>query len=96
MATLKAQHLAKAYKSRQVVRDVSQRPLVDSHARRHRALSHWRHRATVMTACVLLMVVVYPSFLMASSGSFAASIIDRKSTRLNSSHVRKSRMPSSA
>lgn len=32
-------------------------------------------RATVMTACVLLMVVVYPSFLMASSGSFAASIV---------------------
>lgn len=32
-------------------------------------------RATVVTACVLLMVVVFPSFLMASSGSFAASII---------------------
>ncbi len=32
-------------------------------------------RVTVMTACVLLMVVVYPSFLMASSGSFAASIV---------------------
>lgn len=32
-------------------------------------------RVTVITACVLLMVVVYPAFLMASSGSFAASII---------------------
>jgi MHS family proline/betaine transporter-like MFS transporter len=32
-------------------------------------------RATVMTACALLIVVVYPSFLMASSGSFAASIV---------------------
>lgn len=32
-------------------------------------------RATVVTACVLLMVVVFPSFQMASSGSFAASII---------------------
>ncbi|UVJ41824.1 MFS transporter [Pseudomonas sp. LS1212] len=32
-------------------------------------------RATVVTACVLLMVVVYPAFLMASSGSFAASVI---------------------
>ena len=32
-------------------------------------------RATVVTACVLLMVVVFPSFLMASSGSFAASIV---------------------
>jgi MHS family proline/betaine transporter-like MFS transporter len=32
-------------------------------------------RITVMTACALLIVVVYPSFLMASSGSFAASII---------------------
>lgn len=28
-----------------------------------------------MTACALLIVVVYPSFLMASSGGFAASII---------------------
>lgn len=32
-------------------------------------------RVTVMTACALLIVVVYPSFLMASSGGFAASII---------------------
>ncbi|RMO18834.1 Arabinose efflux permease protein [Pseudomonas cichorii] len=32
-------------------------------------------RATVFTACVLLMLVVFPSFLMASSGSFAASIL---------------------
>lgn len=32
-------------------------------------------RTTVVTACVLLAVVVYPSFLMASSGSFAGSII---------------------
>ncbi|MEN1832436.1 MFS transporter [Pseudomonas lijiangensis] len=32
-------------------------------------------RATVVTACVLLMLVVFPSFLMASSGSFAASIV---------------------
>lgn len=32
-------------------------------------------RATVVTACVLLMVAVYPSFLMASSGGFAASIV---------------------
>ncbi|MGY2258825.1 MFS transporter [Pseudomonas sp. SDO55104_S430] len=31
-------------------------------------------RRTVMTACGLLIVVVYPSFLMASSGSFAASV----------------------
>lgn len=31
-------------------------------------------RATVMTACILLMLVVFPSFLMASSGSFAASV----------------------
>ncbi|MNN32039.1 Proline/betaine transporter [compost metagenome] len=31
-------------------------------------------RATVVTACVLLMVVVYPAFLLASSGGFAASI----------------------
>ncbi|MFY1663894.1 MFS transporter [Pseudomonas sp. Pseu.R1] len=32
-------------------------------------------RATVITACVLLAVMVYPSFLMASSGSFTGSII---------------------
>ncbi|TDV61223.1 MFS transporter [Pseudomonas sp. LP_7_YM] len=32
-------------------------------------------RATVVTACVLLAVMVYPSFLMASSGSFAGSIV---------------------
>jgi len=32
-------------------------------------------RVTVMTACALLIVAVYPSFLMASSGSFTASII---------------------
>ncbi|NUU37683.1 MFS transporter [Pseudomonas sp. C2B4] len=32
-------------------------------------------RKTVMSACALLIVVVYPAFLMASSGSFAASII---------------------
>lgn len=32
-------------------------------------------RATVVTTCVLLLVVVYPSFMMASSGSFTASII---------------------
>ena len=32
-------------------------------------------RVTVMTACALLMVAVYPSFLMASSGSFAASVV---------------------
>lgn len=32
-------------------------------------------RITVFTACVLLMVAVYPSFLMASSGGFAASVI---------------------
>ncbi|WP_296260241.1 MULTISPECIES: MFS transporter [unclassified Pseudomonas] len=32
-------------------------------------------RATVATACVLLAVMVYPSFLMASSGSFAGSIV---------------------
>ncbi|MGJ7516296.1 MFS transporter [Pseudomonas baetica] len=31
-------------------------------------------RKTVMSACALLIVVVYPSFLMASSGSFAASV----------------------
>ncbi|WP_122236595.1 MFS transporter, partial [Pseudomonas syringae] len=32
-------------------------------------------RVTMATACILLMVVVFPSFLMASSGSFIASII---------------------
>ncbi|WP_433766376.1 MFS transporter [Pseudomonas putida] len=32
-------------------------------------------RRTVMTACGLLIVVVYPSFLMASSGSFAGSVV---------------------
>ncbi|MDR9751692.1 MFS transporter [Pseudomonas sp. SZMC_28357] len=32
-------------------------------------------RMTMMTAGILLMVAVYPSFLMASSGSFTASII---------------------
>ncbi|MCU1729343.1 MFS transporter [Pseudomonas sp. 7P_10.2_Bac1] len=32
-------------------------------------------RVTVMTACALLIVAVYPSFLMASSGGFAASVI---------------------
>jgi MHS family proline/betaine transporter-like MFS transporter len=32
-------------------------------------------RKTVLSTCVLLIVVVYPSFLMASSGSFVASII---------------------
>lgn len=32
-------------------------------------------RATVFTACALLIVAVYPSFLMASSGAFAASVI---------------------
>ncbi|MDH0748900.1 MFS transporter [Pseudomonas sp. GD03842] len=32
-------------------------------------------RNTVITACVLLAVMVYPSFLMASSGSFAGSIV---------------------
>ena len=32
-------------------------------------------RVTVITACILLAVMVYPSFLMASSGSFAGSII---------------------
>lgn len=31
-------------------------------------------RVTVVTACVLLALVVFPSFLMASSGSFAASV----------------------
>ena len=32
-------------------------------------------RATVVTACVLLIVAVYPSFLLASSGGFAASVV---------------------
>ena len=32
-------------------------------------------RKTVLSTCVLLIVVVYPSFLMASSGSFVASIV---------------------
>ncbi|RMT82922.1 MFS transporter [Pseudomonas viridiflava] len=32
-------------------------------------------RATMATACILLMLVVFPSFLMASSGSFAASVV---------------------
>ncbi|HEY0290598.1 MAG TPA: MFS transporter [Pseudomonas sp.] len=32
-------------------------------------------RTTVMSTCILLIVVVYPSFWMASSGSFVASII---------------------
>ena len=32
-------------------------------------------RVTVFTACALLMVAVYPSFLMASSGGFAVSVI---------------------
>lgn len=32
-------------------------------------------RMTVLSTCALLIVVVYPSFLMASSGSFVASII---------------------
>jgi MHS family proline/betaine transporter-like MFS transporter len=32
-------------------------------------------RTTVISTCVLLIVVVYPSFLMASSGSFIASIV---------------------
>ena len=32
-------------------------------------------RATVFTACALLIVAVYPSFLMASSGAFVASVI---------------------
>lgn len=32
-------------------------------------------RMTVLTTGVLLIVVVYPSFLMASSGSFAASVV---------------------
>ncbi|MFJ3484400.1 MFS transporter [Pseudomonas sp. NPDC090202] len=32
-------------------------------------------RATIGTACILLAVMVYPSFLMASSGGFSASIM---------------------
>ena len=32
-------------------------------------------RVTVFTACALLIVVVYPSFLMARSGGFAASVV---------------------
>jgi MHS family proline/betaine transporter-like MFS transporter len=32
-------------------------------------------RATMASACVLLLVAVYPAFLMASSGSFIASIV---------------------
>jgi len=32
-------------------------------------------RVTMASACVLLLVAVYPAFLMASSGSFIASIV---------------------
>lgn len=32
-------------------------------------------RVTVLTTCVLLILVVYPAFLMASSGSFVASVV---------------------
>jgi MHS family proline/betaine transporter-like MFS transporter len=32
-------------------------------------------RTTIASACVLLLVAVYPAFLMASSGSFMASVV---------------------
>ena len=44
---------------------------------------------------VLLTIIIFPLFLI---GLFVSGLvyIDRKSTRLNSSHVKRSRMPSSA
>ena len=41
-------------------------------------------------------VVTIPVMAKARIGHFAEAQVDRKSTRLNSSHIQKSRMPSSA
>ena len=48
----------------------------------------------ILTAIVSLILVVATSFLMTAADETIRQ--DRKSTRLNSSHDRQSRMPSSA
>ena len=73
------------------------------------AQARWRPAELVFWACTLLPFLVAPSYLQLASqiaitGLFALSLdlilgyagLDRKSTRLNSSHELKSRMPSSA
>ena len=55
----------------------------------------WLHRltgATKMLAFLGISVIVMASY----DTRFVCAVIDRKSTRLNSSHLKLSRMPSSA
>ena len=51
-----------------------------------------------LAACLTLIITGNPLYAFALAGAFLAiaRLIDRKSTRLNSSHIQKSRMPSSA
>ena len=57
-------------------------------------------RKVVLWSRVALLVMVYPAFALINAEPSLARLLivvgDRKSTRLNSSHIQKSRMPSSA
>ena len=71
-------------------------------ARKQSGLRNWLNRkstiAFLMALPLILLIavlVVYPAFYALHLATLNKSI-DRKSTRLNSSHIQKSRMPSSA
>ena len=51
---------------------------------------------TLGSACVFFMKRSLGDLVQRALAGFAAGVIDRKSTRLNSSHLARSRMPSSA
>ena len=53
------------------------------------------NRGLIFGGIILSALLAFEVFNF-SSTSFALQDIDRKSTRLNSSHIQKSRMPSSA
>ena len=50
----------------------------------------------MMVACCIPMIVIAVVLVATGVAGAGFILIDRKSTRLNSSHIQKSRMPSSA
>ena len=55
-----------------------------------------KYKVIAEKTVTLLEQITNPTNQTVHSEAFVGSIIDRKSTRLNSSHVSESRMPSSA